>query len=241
MPDALGHIATTDVDLNYPTSDFLDLVLNTLGNAGDPSDGFDQQLAQTVNDSATILNDLDAIDAILGLSVLLGDPTGDSVLSDNTPGMQANLANAANDVGALNDLALTVGITPLSGTPPSPTGPPPSNPTTQTCEGCSASSAIAPLTVAQTGQPQTVPANFINVFQKTIYLTSLVLTSSADGVFTLTPEIGVNVPYNETVSLGALVFTDTGPGLYCATMEAGFSDGSYAGFCAQVNVQAASS
>lgn len=128
MPDALGHIAPTDIDLNYPAPDFLDIVLQTLGNAGDTSDGFEADYAQSVNDLGTILNDLDAVDFILGLDILLGDPTGESHLVENTPRLQADLANAQGDYNALTALALSVDIQP----PPDSGGLGPGGPTPTT-------------------------------------------------------------------------------------------------------------
>lgn len=118
MPDALGHIEPGDIVLSYPAPGFGDLVTDILGNAGGPDDGFDEAYAQTLSDLSTIQDALDLLDAILGLSILLGDPTGESDLVTNTPYLQANIANVTADLAALNALALDVGITPPTSTPP---------------------------------------------------------------------------------------------------------------------------
>jgi len=186
MPDALGHIMPGDINLAYPAPGFGDLVAGELGNAGGPDDGFDAAYAQTVSDLDTLLTLLDAIDFILGIGTLLGDPTGESILIEATPQMQANIDASNADYAALAALALEVGLTPPSLQPPSTTGssgaPNPGPALVVTPENPVASSTIS---VQPVGNVSEWPLAFTNDTGKdiTIEPTKLVSAPSGAGVW----------------------------------------------------------
>ena len=186
MPDALGHILPGDINLAYPAPGFGQLVADILGNAGGPDDGFDAAYAQTVSDLDSLLTLLDAIDFILGIGTLLGDPTGDSILIDATPQMQANIAASNADYAALAALALEVGLTPPSLQPPSTTGSsgaPNPGPALVVTPGNPAASST--LSVQPVGDVSEWPLAFTNDTGKdiTIAPTKLVSVPSGAGVW----------------------------------------------------------
>jgi len=182
MPDALGHILPGDINLAYPAPGFGQLVADILGNAGGPDDGFDAAYAQTVSDLDSLLTLLDAIDFILGIGTLLGDPTGDSILIDATPQMQANIAASNADYAALAALALEVGIQPPSLTPPGSN--PASNPPTSspalvvTPEN---PNAVFDTPILPVGTQTTVPLEFTNDTKAAITIQPVQLVSAPSG------------------------------------------------------------
>lgn len=219
--DALGHISATDAPLAFPQSTFAQLYADIMGNAGDPDDGFDSALTATANNLATIQSDLDAIDIILGLGILLGDPTGDSVLAANDAAFQDNIANVNADLDAFNNLALAVGVTPIDVSAPDPNAPQATNVTSSFCQAYEQQSDfLGEFTATATGQKQTLRITWQNTsgnVWQTVYPV-LIANPQFFFFFTIAPEPG-RVQPGETVTLGTLTFTDTGAGLYCCQFQ----------------------
>lgn len=167
--DALGHIFSSDVNLSYPVPGFAQLWSDEMGNAGDPSDGFDSALAQTIGDVNTIESDLALVDEILGIATLLGDPTGPSDIVTKTPYMQAHIASANDDLAALNQLALDLGLQPFTDTVPNITSTTGQSLTPNTQAACSTSnnlvqyyaSALNPGVGVEINDPFDVPCTFV--------------------------------------------------------------------------------
>lgn len=167
--DALGHIFASDVNLSFPAPGFAQLWADEMGNAGDPSDGFDSDLAQTTSDLSTIETDLSLLDDILAIQLLLGDPTGPSDLSTRTPFMQAHISAANVDLASLNNLALAVGLQPFTNTLPNTQPTPGQTMTPNTAQACSGTntivqynaSALNPVVGVNINDPFDVGATFV--------------------------------------------------------------------------------
>lgn len=227
MPDWYGHILPSEVDLVLDAPAFTQLVSDTLGNAGGPDDGMDEQLLQIMSDTAGLATLLDLIDGPLGF--LLGPSPGidDNALARSSDLLNLNIATVAADRDAFAQL-----VEPDQAPPPDDGGT-----LTNTSGGGGASPTPAAEAACQQGQFYTVRSTAFagqmwfggisiqgSPFDAACVTTGAEIVPSSDTqYFNLTALLNVPVGFNGPYNVANLSGTFPVAGTYTCQVEIDFN------------------
>lgn len=224
--DLWGHLTEADVLPAFTPPTFTQTVSDTLGNLGDPTDGFDSQLAQANSDLDSIGNLIDLLDGPVDSLLGFADGVDDNPLAQSTSLLQQNIASASADRDAFVQLVAPNQAPPpnTGGAPSAPaTGNVPS-PTPAAAAACGQGSFLTINATASVGQLWfggiSIPQSPFDVAATVIG--SRIVPSTDTQYFNLTSLINVPVGFDGPYNVANMSGNFPDPGTYVCQVELDF-------------------
>lgn len=227
MPDWYGHILPSEVDLVLDAPAFTQIVSDTLGNAGGPDDGMDEQLAQISSDMVGLAALLDLIDGPLGFLLGPSPALDENALAQSSDLLAQNLAAVGGDRDAFAQLVEPGQAPPpdSGGTPSAPSGSSTPSPTPAAADACSQGSFLTIESTASVGELWfggiSLPQSPFDV--AAVVSGSRIVPSSDQQYFNLTSLVNVPVGFDGPYNVANMSATFPAAGTYVCQVEVDFN------------------